>query len=79
MLPTSLFPPGACLPTESGQPNQTQAQLQASSTSLVAPVGQLSQHRQQQPAHQHLQLQQQPSSSQLCQQTLQPSNTEVLM
>ncbi|KAK3924721.1 Period circadian protein [Frankliniella fusca] len=80
MLPTSLFPPGACLPTEPTQSNRIQTQAQAATRSVV---GQPSQHGQQpqslQPNQQQqsqLQLQQQQPSLQQQSQQPKPTNTE---
>lgn len=87
MLPTSLFPPGACLPTEPAQSNQLQSQAQASTRPVL---GQTSQHgQQQQPLqpNQLLQSQQQQLQQQQQQHTFQqqnqqpqiPTNAEVVV
>ncbi|XP_034231986.1 period circadian protein isoform X3 [Thrips palmi] len=76
MLPTSLFPPGACLPTEPTQSNQSQSQAQASTRSVV---GQTSQHgQQQQPLqpNQLLQSQQQQLQQQQQQHIFQQQNQQ---
>ncbi|XP_026278051.1 period circadian protein isoform X3 [Frankliniella occidentalis] len=81
MLPTSLFPPGACLPTEPTQSNQMQTQAQASTRSVVGQPSQLGQQpqplqpNQQQQSQQQLQ-QQQPTLQQQSQQPPKPTNTE---
>lgn len=86
MLPTSLFPPGACLPSEPTQSSITQSQAQAPARSVVGQMSQPGHQQQSLQPNQQLQSQQQQlqqqKQHQLQQQSQQPqkaSNEEVLV